>query len=283
MSGPAAGAIAAAQIALAAGLPNVVSCDMGGTSFDVALIWDGAPSASAEKDIEYSVPVRVPMIDVHTIGAGGGSIARLDAGGLLKVGPESAVATPGPICYGRGGVRPTVTDANLLLGRVDPSSMPGVRSGMAVEQVAAAFADQIGRQLGLDAHQAAAAVISVANHNMAAAIRQKSVAVGRDPRDFALFAYGGAGPLHAIALARELGVSTVLAPRFPGITSALGCCIADVRATMCDIFGRPLDGEAAAEIDAIFLEQKETGLTELLRKSIDVDSIEVVHEGGPHT
>src|SRR5215468_10145821 len=218
LSGPAAGAIAAAQIGVQAGYPNLVACDMGGTSFDVSLIADGEPALSAEKDIAYGVPLRVPLVDIHTIGAGGGSIARITRAGLLQVGPESAGARPGPIAYDRGGTAVTVTDADLVLGRLNTDRLTGVAGGAPMESIAAAIEEQIGAPLGLDTVDAAAAVLAVTNNQLAHAIRLVSVEKGHDPRDFALFAFGGAGPLHAVEIARELGIPAVLVPRFPGIT-----------------------------------------------------------------
>ncbi|MCC7274675.1 MAG: hydantoinase/oxoprolinase family protein, partial [Alphaproteobacteria bacterium] len=191
MSGPAAGALAAARIGEQAGHPNLIGCDMGGTSFDVTLIRGGEPALSAEKDIAYGVPIRIPMIDIHTIGAGGGSIARITKAGILQVGPESAGANPGPICYGRGGMEPTVTDANLVLGRLDPAAIPGVTAGVTLEQVKARLVEAIGAPLGLDAIQAAAAIITIASNHLASAIRLVSIEKGYDPRDFALFPFGG--------------------------------------------------------------------------------------------
>jgi N-methylhydantoinase A len=202
MSGPASGVIAAAATALQAGrtpgeFGNVVTYDMGGTSSDVALVLGGQPTISSDLELEYAMPIHVPMIDVHTIGAGGGSIASVDASGMLKVGPESAGATPGPICYGRGGTRPTITDANLALGRLDPDALLAVEHAVSLEQVRAALLEQVGKPLGLDAIAAAAAILRIANDRMAGAIRMVSLSRGHDPRDFALFAFGGAGPLHA--------------------------------------------------------------------------------------
>src|SRR6185503_10924800 len=156
------------------------------------------PALSAEKDISYGVPIRIPMIDIHTIGAGGGSIARITKAGLLQVGPESAGANPGPICYGRGGTEPTVTDANLVLGRLDPKAIPGVAGGVPLEDVKARLVEAIGAPLGFDAVQSAAAIIDVASNHLASAIRLVSIEKGYDPRDFALFPFGGAGPLHAV-------------------------------------------------------------------------------------
>ncbi|MBO0736175.1 MAG: hydantoinase/oxoprolinase family protein, partial [Alphaproteobacteria bacterium] len=171
MSGPAAGAIAAARIGMQAGHPNLVACDMGGTSFDVSLIAAGEPALTTEKDIAYGVPLRVPLVDIHTIGAGGGSIARITRAGLLQVGPESAGARPGPIAYARGGTAVTVTDANLVLGRLNPDRLTGVAGGAPMERIAAAIEGQIGAPLGLDAIAAAAAVLAVTTNQLAHAIR----------------------------------------------------------------------------------------------------------------
>ena len=278
MSGPAAGVLAAARIGAEAGLHNVIACDMGGTSFDVTLIRDGAPSLSAEKDVAYGMPVRVPMIDIHSIGAGGGSIARINRAGILQVGPQSAGSRPGPICYGRGGEDPTVTDANLLLGRLDPSSMPGIEAPASLDIVRAAMLERIGKPLGLDAIQAAAAVITVATNHLASAIRLVSVERGFDPRDFALLAFGGAGPLHAAALATELGVPRVLVPRFPGATSALGCILADLRHDFVQTVNLPLAEADGAAMDAILAEHTKRGHEVIARERVPVESIVAVHE-----
>src|SRR5256712_11924382 len=223
MSGPAAGVKAAAYTASAAGHRNVISCDMGGTSFDVGVIRDGRAAVSADKELGYGLPVRVPMIDIHTIGAGGGSIAKVSSAGILQVGPESAGAEPGPIAYGRGGQEPTITDANLLLRRLNPDKLLGVTGGARPDQVREIVDKKIGAHLSLDPVAAAAAIVRVANDKMAGAIRLVSLQRGRDPRDFVLFAFGGAGPLHAVAPAREPAIPKGLGPARPGITSALGC------------------------------------------------------------
>lgn len=278
MSGPAAGALAAARVGNDAGLNNIIACDMGGTSFDVTLIRNGAPSLSAEKDIAYGMPVRVPMIDIHSIGAGGGSIARINRAGILQVGPESAGSRPGPICYGRGGEQPTVTDANLLLGRLDPASMPGIEAPASLDVVRAAILDRIGKPLGLDAIEAAAAIIAVAANHLASAIRLVSIEKGFDPRDFALFAFGGAGPLHATALAKELGVPRVLVPRFPGATSALGCILADLRHDFVQTVNIPLAEVDDAAMEAILAEQAERGRDVIARERVPVERIVAVHE-----
>jgi len=278
LSGPAAGAIAAACIGSQAGHPNLVACDMGGTSFDVSLIVGGEPALSAEKDIAYGVPLRVPLVDIHTIGAGGGSIARITRAGLLQVGPESAGAHPGPIAYGRGGTAVTVTDANLLLGRLNPDRLTGVAGSAPMERISAAIHEQIGAPLGLDAIGAAAAVLAVTSNQLAHAIRLVSVEKGHDPRDFALFAFGGAGPLHAVEIARELGIPTVLVPRFPGITSGLGCVLAPVRHDFVQSIGQPLADAPPAEVDRRFAEQAAAGRRLLDEDGVPVAGIVVVHE-----
>ncbi|MFP1632589.1 hydantoinase/oxoprolinase family protein [Zhengella sp. ZM62] len=248
MSGPASGVKAAAHAGLLAGIANLVTYDMGGTSTDVALIRGGVPPVSSEIEIEYAMPIHVPMVDVRTVGAGGGSIARVNAAGLLDVGPMSAGAVPGPVCYGRGGTEPTISDANLLLGRLDPARLKSVEGGVSVDRVAAIFEERIGRPLGLDATGAAAAVIRMANTKMAGAIRMVSVSMGADPRDFALFAFGGAGPLHACALARELAIPRVLVPPRPGMTNALGCIVADMRHDFVNTINSPV---ASLDINAL--------------------------------
>ena len=258
MSGPASGVMAAAFTGRACGEENLITYDMGGTSTDVALIRGAEPTVSNEIELEYGMPIHVPMVDVRTVGAGGGSIARVNAAGLLEVGPESAGADPGPICYGRGGTEPTISDANLLLGRLDPARL-AVRGGVALRDVEAAFAERLGAPLGLSAVEAAAAVIRLGNIHMAGAIRMVSVSLGADPRDVALFAFGGAGPLHAVALARELGIPRVIVPARPGITNAIGCIVADLRHDYVRTINRPLDALAPGELAALFAEQRAEG------------------------
>ena len=232
LSGPAAGVIACAAIARAAGLPDVVTGDMGGTSFDVSLVAGGEVSLAAQTAIEFGMVVRAPMmIQIETIGAGGGSIASVDAGGLLQVGPESAGSNPGPACYGRGNTRPTVTDANVLLGRIaaDRPLGGGLLARLDAERARAAIDEHVGRPLGLDPQAAAEAILTVANAKMAGAIRVVSIERGHDPRKFAYMPFGGGGALHVCALMREVGCLQGIVPRFPGVTSALGCVMADMR------------------------------------------------------
>jgi len=276
MSGPASGVMAAAFTARAAGLGNLVTYDMGGTSTDVALVLEGVPQVSGELELEYAMPIHVPMVDVHTIGAGGGSIARVDAAGLLRVGPESAGAQPGPICYGRGGGEPTITDANLLLGRLDPGRLLSVETPVSLEALRETFAEKLGRPLGLDAIEAAAAVLRVAEDRMAGAIRMVSLSRGHDPRDFALFAFGGAGPLHAAALARELAIPRLLIPARPGLTNALGCLVADLRHDFVRTLNKPLHSTDMEEVHAILSAQEEEGRALLAQERVAIEAVEVL-------
>jgi N-methylhydantoinase A len=277
MSGPASGVMAAARVATAAGFPNVITYDMGGTSSDVGLIMGGLPSLSAELELEYAMPIHVPMVDVHTIGAGGGSLAHLNEAGLLQVGPESAGATPGPIAYGRGGARPTITDANLVLGRLNPDGLLAVGNKVTVAHVRERLLAEVGKALGLDADATAAAILRIANDRMAGAIRMVSLARGHDPRDFALFAFGGAGPLHAVALARELGIPRVLIPARPGITNALGCVVADLRHDFVRTVNQPLPELDEAAARAILAEQVAEGRALLEREAVPIEGVRVVH------
>lgn len=254
MSGPASGVMAAVATGRRAGMVNLLTYDMGGTSTDVAMIRGGVAPVSNEIEVEYAMPIHVPMVDVRTVGAGGGSIARLDAGGMLRVGPDSAGSMPGPVCYGRGGERVTISDANLILGR-----LPASRFGQAAGAARDAMRDQIAVPLGLSVEAAAEAVIRLANTHMAGAIRMVSISMGADPRDFALFAFGGAGPLHAVALARELNVPKVLIPARPGITNALGCVVADLRHDFVRTLNRPLDSVDMAEVHGILAAQGAEG------------------------
>ncbi len=230
LSGPAAGVIAAQAIAKAAGVENIITCDMGGTSFDVSLVADGAAALAPQTSIDFGMTVRTPMIEITTIGAGGGSIAHVDASGLLSVGPESAGSDPGPVCYGLGNTRPTVTDANVVLGRINPDRpIGGKLDRLDVEAARAAIAADVAEPLGLSIEEAAEAILKLANAKMAGAIRLVSIEKGRDPGKFAAMPFGGGGSLHTGALIKEVGLAAALVPRFPGVTSALGCVVADMR------------------------------------------------------
>jgi N-methylhydantoinase A len=226
-SGPAGGVIGSVGLGAQLGLANLITFDMGGTSTDVCLIRDGEPAKKSERQMG-GFPVRTRTLDIHTIGAGGGSIAWVDAGGLLKVGPQSAGAYPGPAAYGRGGTRATVTDANVVLGRLNPRTLLGGRMTMYPDKARAAI-DELAGRLGVSAVEAAAGIIEIINVNMMGAVRVISVEQGEDPRDFALVAFGGAGPLHAAHVARNMGMRSVLIPPRPGLLSAIGLLHADVR------------------------------------------------------
>ncbi|WP_192253630.1 hydantoinase/oxoprolinase family protein [Mesorhizobium silamurunense] len=277
MSGPASGVIAAAYTGKRAGFGNLVTYDMGGTSTDVALIRNAEPAVSNEIEIEYAMPIHVPMVAVHTVGAGGGSIARVDAAGLIQIGPESAGANPGPICYGRGGTEPTITDANLVLGRLAPKKLLAVDNPVTVERVTGIFEDRIGRRTGLSGVDAAGAVLRLGNMKMAGAIRMVSVSRGHDPRDFALFAFGGAGPLHATALARELGLPRVLVPARPGITNALGCVVADLRHDFVNTVNQPVASLDEAKLREVLERHRNEGEALIAKEAVKPDAIRVTH------
>jgi N-methylhydantoinase A len=266
LSGPAAGVIACAAIGRAAGFPNLVTGDMGGTSFDVSLVARGEASLSAQTSIDFGMVVRAPMIQIETIGAGGGSIASVDAGGLLQVGPESAGSVPGPACYGRGNMRPTVTDANVLLGRIaaDRPLGGGLLSHMDVGKSREAIEMHVAAPLGLDAYAAAEAILTVANAKMAGAIRLVSIERGHDPREFAYMPFGGGGALHVCAMMREVGTTTGIVPRFPGVTSAIGCVIADMRHDAVQTLNRGL-----AELDVDDLRARVAGMADTCQQRLD--------------
>ena len=238
LSGPAGGVVGACEVARRAGFENSIAFDMGGTSTDVSLLHGGI-GFTAETEVA-GCPIRVPLIDIHTVGAGGGSIARVDPGGALAVGPQSAGADPGPICYGKGS-EVTVTDANLFLGRLDPERFLGGRMGLDMEPVKVGIA-RLAKSLRLDARQAAEGVIRVANQHMARAIRLISVERGHDPREFALISFGGAGAMHACSLAEILRIPHVIVPNDPGILSARGMLTADVVKDYARTVLLPLEG-----------------------------------------
>ena len=277
MSGPASGVIAAAYTGTAAGRPNLITYDMGGTSTDVALIRGGEPSVSNEIELEYAMPIHVPMVDVRTIGAGGGSIAKVNDAGLLEVGPHSAGAEPGPICYGRGGNEPTISDANFLLGRLDVTKLKSVSQEVDIEHIRSIFQEKLADPLNIDAETAAAAVLQVAITRMAGATRMVSVSLGEDPRDFSLFAFGGAGPMHATALARELGIPEVIVPARPGITNALGCVVADMKHDFVRTVNSPLNNVDMDEIIGILKAQSKEGKELIQQEPVSIEEIKVVH------
>ena len=227
LSGPAAGVIGARRIGEAAGFDDLISVDVGGTSADVCLVRGGEAEVTTEGRVG-AWPLHVPMIDIHTIGAGGGSIARVTEDGTLTVGPESAGAQPGPVCYGAGGEEPTVTDAHLVLGRI-PSHLLGGEIPLDVERARRAIEEHVARPLGLPLAAAAQGILDILNNNMVGALRLVSVERGYDPRDFVLVPFGGAGPLHGADLATLLGMRTVVVPRHPGVLSTFGLLGTEVR------------------------------------------------------
>lgn len=246
LSGPAAGVIGAAHMAEQSGYRDLVTLDMGGTSADVCLVRDGKPSLSFESSVD-GLPIRSPTFDIEVVGAGGGSLAWVDRAGLLQVGPESAGATPGPCCYGRGGTRPTTTDANVLLGLLRAQRFFGGRITLQ-RDLAAAAVGSLGTELGLSMLDCAEGIRRIANANMMETIRLVSVARGHDPRDFALLAFGGAGGMHACDLAEDLGIKTVLVPEHQGVLSALGLLVSDVTIDLVRSQLLPLSETAVPQI-----------------------------------
>jgi N-methylhydantoinase A len=258
-SGPAAGVMAAAELAAEAGYDRIITGDMGGTSFDVAVVIEGKPAIAENTLLDFRVPLRLPMIDVHTIGAGGGSIAHIDRAGILQVGPESAGAYPGPVCWGRGGTQPTVTDANVVLARIDPSRPIGIeRESLDIESARAAIGG-LGAKLGLGVEATAEAILAVVNQRMAGRIRLLSIERGHDPRDFALVAFGGAGPVHGAALMQEVGIGAMLVPPYPGVLCAMGCASANVRYDYSRTVERVMSELDPAAVRTIMREQRAEG------------------------
>ena len=290
LSGPAAGVIASAYIATEAGFPNVVTCDMGGTSFDVSLVADGESALAAQTNIDFGMTVRTPMIEMTTIGAGGGSIAWVDRGGLLQVGPESAGSNPGPVCYAQGNGRPTVTDANVVLGRINAAKpIGGKLDHLDVDAAKAAIEEHVAVPLGLDVMAAAEAIIRVANSKMAGAIRLVSIERGFDPKKFTAMPFGGGGALHAGALIKEVGLSSALVPRYPGINSALGCTIADMRHDFVQTVNGLLGNLELAELDNRMSALAKGGLDLLEKAGVAFGEVEcqfeldMSYQGQTHT
>ncbi len=283
LSGPAAGVIAAAAIAAAAGFPDVITGDLGGTSFDVSLVVDGAISMAAQATIEFGMVIRTPMIEIATIGAGGGSIARVDAGGLPQVGPESAGSRPGPVCYGQGGTRPTLTDANVMLGRINAERpIGGALTRLEVDAAARALSTHVAEKLGLGVEAAAEAVVRVANAKMAGAIRLVSIERGHDPQRFVAVPFGGGGALHVGALIRDVGMKAALVPRFPGVTSALGCVIADIRHDLVQTVNLALGGIDAASLQERLLAEAVRAEAMVRETGLAVTQVDAVFEADMH-
>lgn len=277
LSGPAAGVTAVADLARSTGYENVISCDMGGTSFDAAILPEGEPVMTQDKDLEFQIPIRVPMIDITAIGLGGGSIARLDDGNLLRVGPESAGADPGPICYGSGGTKPTITDANLLLNRINDENPIGELDRLDREETAAQLQSQIGDHLDLSVAESAHAIITIAAEKMVRKLRELTIETGNDPREFTLVAFGGAGPLHAGEIIQRCEIPRAIIPYYPGIMSAYGCLLADLKHDHVTAIQ-----ETLSTIDMAWFWSKARNLrddgVEQLPSDIELESVEVQYE-----
>ena len=273
-SGIAAGAIASRHIGQLCGFENTIGLDMGGTSTDISLVFEGEARTTTEWSVQYGYPIRFPSIEVLTIGAGGGSLAWIDDAGSLRNGPQSAGANPGPACYGQGGTEPTNTDANLVLGRLGTELIAGAMtldSGKAED----ALRTRLAEPLGLGLSEAAEAAIAVANANMADAIRLISVRRGYDPREFALVCFGGAGPLHGAALARELANPTVLVPPHPGTTSAHGCLLVDIRHDFFTLLLGTVDDIDAGEIERAFAQLEEQAMERMRAEGVAAEQVEL--------
>jgi N-methylhydantoinase A len=289
-SGPAAGVIASAYLGESLGRPDVLSFDMGGTTAKVGLIQGGKPSVTKDYNVGghasagigglslSGYPVRTPVVDLVEIGAGGGSIAWVDSGGLLRVGPQSAGADPGPVCYRNGGTEPTVTDANVVLGRLKPRYFLGGEIGLDVERARSAIEERCAKPLGLDVTAAANGIVEIANAAMVNALHLISVQRGYDPRDFVLVGFGGAGPVHANALMRDAEMPTLVIPRSPGIFSATGLLTTDLKRDAAVTVMRKLDELDPAEAESIFAGLEDGGRDELEREGIAGDAIEFARQ-----
>ena len=281
LSGPAAGVIAGAAIARAAGYDNVITCDLGGTSFDVSVVAQGKTALAAQTTVDFGLVIRTPMVEINTIGAGGGSIAAVDRGGLLQVGPDSAGSLPGPACYGQGNTRPTLTDAHVVLGRINPERPIGEKR-LDVAAAKEAITTHVAKPLGLDVMRAAEAIVRVAEARMAGAIRLVSIERGHDPKKFVAMPFGGGGALHASALIKEIGLRCAVIPRFPGLTSALGCVIADLRHDQVQTVNLAVEGLDVAALDRRMVLAGEAARAVVAQAGMAVERIDIVYELDMH-
>lgn len=270
LSGPVGGAIGCVQLSKDTGRANLLGIDMGGTSFDLTLVLDGQPQLSTEASLE-GLPLLMSVVDIHTIGTGGGSVAWIEAGGL-RVGPKSAGSQPGPACYGRGGVEPTVTDANLYLGRLASNSLLGGRMTLDVEATARAMT-KLAQPLGITELELAEGILAISNAKMADAMRTITVEKGIDPREFTLVAYGGAGPMHAVELAYELEIGEILIPRFPGTFSAWGMLQSDIRSDFTANFFFPADHVDPAAMRKVWQSLQDQGRTLLEQEHVAAEDM----------
>lgn len=251
-SGPAGGVTAAAQLGAELDEPNVIALDMGGTSCEVGVVSDGSPLINLESEIEFEMPIKIPVVDVQSIGAGGGSIAWIDDTGILQVGPESAGADPGPVCYGRGGTEPTITDANVILGRLNQSELLGGELSVDYDAAVDRIEERLVDRLGMDLDKVCQGIMEISQTNMAMLARKMTIERGYDPRDFVLVAYGGAGPMVANKVAAEIDVGTVIVPPNPGVFSAFGCMSADARHDSAKSYLSPLSAVDPETVAAEF-------------------------------
>ncbi|WP_436347273.1 hydantoinase/oxoprolinase family protein [Natronorubrum sp. FCH18a] len=276
-SGPTAGAIASQSIANLCGFDNAIGFDMGGTSADVSLTYEGEVEMTDEWAVEYGYPIMFPSTDIETIGAGGGSIAWIDDGGSLRVGPKSQGADPGPACYLRGGDKPTTTDANVVLGWVDPNEFLGGDMDATAEPARDVIERDIADPLDLDLTEAASSIERIAVANMCNAVRLVSTSKGYDPRDFALVAFGGAGPLHAAHVAREMNIPTVIIPPYPGINSALGCLLVDIEHDLSQTFIAEATEDVVDDIEAAFTEMETEIRERLTQEGVEDEQMRMDH------
>ena len=267
VSGPAAGVVAASYISELTGYKNLITFDMGGTSADFSLIENGQPKVSMEREIE-GFPARVPMLDINTYGAGGGSIAWIDGGGALKVGPQSAGAVPGPAAYGMGGTRPTVTDANVVLGRLNPSGILDGEMNIDVEAAKNAIKKHICDKTNLNLTEAASGILSIVNSNMTRGVRLISVEKGHAPSEFSLLSFGGGGGLHCSALAKELNISTIIVPPSPGTFSSMGLLVSDIKSDYVRTGVLDLSQENVKKINKYFKDMEKEGESLLITENI---------------
>ncbi len=270
LSGPAGGVVASAHVAQLAGVAHIITMDIGGTSTDISVIRNGVPAITREAKLE-NIPVRLPVIDINAIGAGGGSIAWIDDGGALRVGPLSAEAVPGPACYRRGGTRPTTTDANVVLGRFGPDTRLGGEMTLDADAAHRAVHDAIARPLGLDVVSAAAGILRVTHANIVRGIRVVSIERGHDPRDFALVPFGGAGPMHGTPVAKDLRIPRLLIPPTPGILCALGQLVSDLRHDLIETHIGPHAAFSVAAVHGIITRLREHGTELLAADGVPID------------
>jgi N-methylhydantoinase A len=274
LSGPAAGVKGCETIGEAVGQSNVIGMDIGGTSTDVSLIEDGKPLVTTEYEVKFDIPLVKPMLDVTTIGSGGGSIAWIDDGGSLRVGPQSAGADPGPVCYDTGGTDPTITDAHLVLGRLDPETFLDGKRTLNRDAARAAI-EELAAELDMDVLEAAEGILKIANENMASAVRETTIERGQDPRDYYLVGFGGCGPMHAAEVADSLDVSSVIIPSASGVLSAVGGTMMDIRHNEDRTFYTPVEAVEPSQLAEEFDSLEREVRTLFQQEGVDPDAVEI--------